>query len=352
MLIRNPWRNILPVFLIFTVTWPLWAQSREKDYVRQDSARFRVWYCPEDAKVVRDLWAELRMRIPLVESQLQLGLADTVNFAIAPDEREWNRLTAGSPLWANGITYAQRGIAVLKSPRFGLPYGPLPVTAIHEYVHLLLEAGAQGAEIPRWLNEGLAQVLAGQLNYMDDAVLARAAAAGRLHSLWRIEGMMGMNALEARQAYAESAVAVQFLQSRFGMAGIANLVHALRGGSPYEETFRTIFGISPGEFESQYQLYVRNNFRVSFFGDMDLWVPIAFVMLVGAAGLAVWLRRRRTVNRWREEDARERNINAGETVNVPPYTVNYTIVRGRLHESDNDTPPDENLPHDRPSPGN
>ena len=317
--------------------------------MRQDSGRFRVWYCPEDAQVVRGLWRELRERIPLVEQQLQLALADTVTFVVTPSEKEWYRLTEGAPLWANGIAYAQRGVAVLKSPRFGLPYGPLPATAVHEYVHLLLEAGAHEADIPRWLNEGLAQVLAGQLDYMDDALLARAAAGGRLHSFSRIEGMMGMNALDARQAYAESAVAVQLLQSRFGMSGISNLVHELRAGSPYDESFRRIFAVSHGAFESEYTLYVQTHFRISFLGDVELWVSLTFVLLVGAAGVAVWLRRRRIVRRWREEDRRERGVPEGGT--APPYTINYTIVRGRMHESEDDSPPDENLPDDRPVPG-
>jgi hypothetical protein len=348
-LTRNRCLRALCAVWLFASALPLCAQTRESDYLRQDSARFRVWYCPEDAQVVRGLWRELRERIPLVERQLQLALADTVTFVITPSEKEWYRLTAGAPLWANGVAYAERGVAVLKSPRFGLPYGPLPSTAVHEYVHLLLEAGAREADIPRWLNEGLAQVLAGQLDYMDDALLARAAAAGRVHSFSRIEGMMGMNSLDARQAYAESAVAVQLLQSRFGMSGISNLVHELRAGAPYDETFRRIFAVSPGAFESEYTLYVQNHFRISFLGDTELWVSVAFVLLVGAAGVAVYLRRRRTVRRWREEDRRERRV--PESGTVPPYTINYEIVRGRLHESEDDSPPDENLPHDRPVPG-
>jgi len=348
-LTRNRCLRALCAVWFLALALPLGAQTRESDYLRQDSARFRVWYCPEDAQVVRGLWRELRERIPLVERQLQLALADTVTFVITPSEKEWYRLTAGAPLWANGIAYAERGVAVLKSPRFGLPYGPLPSTAVHEYVHLLLESGAREADIPRWLNEGLAQVLAGQLDYMDDALLARAAAAGRVHSFSRIEGMLSMNALDARQAYAESAVAVQLLQSRFGMSGISNLVHELRAGAPYDETFRRIFAVSPGAFESEYTLYVQNHFRISFLGDTELWVSVAFVLLVGAAGVAVYLRRRRTVRRWREEDQRERGVPAGTT--PPPYTINYEIVRGRLHESEDDSPPDENLPHDRPVPG-
>jgi hypothetical protein len=351
MLTRSRWLRIPWAVWLLAWVMPVLAQTRANDYVHEDSARFSVWFCPEDAKVVQGLWSELRERVPLVEQQLGLALADTVMFVVTPSEKEWYRLTAGAPLWANGIAYAQRGVAVLKSPRFGLPYGPLPTTAVHEYVHLLLEAGAPGADIPRWLNEGLAQVLAGQLHYMDDALLARAAAAGRLHSFSAIEGMMGMNALDARQAYAESAVAVQFLQMRFGMAGISNLIHELRNGEPYEESFRRIFGEGSGAFESDYVRYVQANFRISFFADTELWVSLAFVLAVGAAGLAVWLRRRRTVQRWREEEQGERGAAGGST--VPPYTIKYTIVRGRLHESDSDddSPPDENLPYDPPAPG-
>ena len=345
---RNRCLRALCVIGLFA-SLPLWAQTRERDYVRQDSARFRVWYCPEDARVVRGLWKELRERIPLVEQQLQLALADTVAFVVTPSEKEWYRLTAGAPVWANGISLAGRGMAVLKSPRFGLPYGPLPTTAVHEYVHLLLESGACGAEIPRWLNEGLAQVLAGQLDYMDDALLARAAAAGRLHGFWQIEGMMGMSALDARQAYAESAVAVQLLQARFGMSGISNLVHELRAGAPFEIAFLRILGESPGAFESEYFRYAKIHFRISLIGDTELWVSLAFVLLAGAAGAAVYLRRRRTVRRWHEEDQRERGVPDGVT--QPPYTINYELVRGRLHEKDDDSPPDENLPHDRPVPG-
>lgn len=350
MLILNRWYKRILVLLLVLGGVSAWAQSREKDYVRQDSARFRVWYCPEDAKVVRDLWSELRLRIPVVEQQLRLELADTVQFIVTPSEAEWYRITAGAPLWANGIANPQRGYAVLKSPRFGLPYGPLPTTAVHEYVHLLLEAGVRNVEIPRWLNEGLAQVLAGQLDYMDDASISRARMAGRLHRFYHIDGLMGMNAMEARQAYAESAVAVQLLQSRYGMTGISNLVHDLRGGVPFDEAFRRIFGKSAGAFESEYLQYVEHHFRGSLFADTELVISAAFIVLVLAAGFGVWLRRKRTLRRWKDEDGVRRESSGNPA--TPPYTINYEIVRNRLHGSEPSGTPDENPPFDRPKPGN
>lgn len=326
------------------------AESREQDYIRQDSARFRIVYCPEDAGNVRVLWDVFRRDVPLVETRLGLTIADTISFIITPDEREWGRVTAGAPLWANGIAFPERGVAVLKSPRFGLPYGPLGSTAIHEYVHLLLHTGATGAEFPRWLDEGLAQLLAGQVWYRDDAALGRAVTWDRLHSLRQIERLMSMRDDEARQGYAESAVAVQLLESRFGMAGLSNLVHALRQGNRYEDAFSTIFGMPPGQFDSEYQDYVRSAYRFSILTDTEVWISALFVILVLGAGLATWKRRKRVKERWTEED-RTRREASGEP-EPPPYKIDYTLVRGRMHDRSETGSEPEEPPHDRPMPGN
>lgn len=335
--------GLLVPFLVF-------AQNRAADYLRADSARFRIVYCPEDEGNVRVLWDVLRREIPLVEGRLGLAIADTVTFVITPDEREWGRVTAGAPLWANGIAFAERGVAVLKSPRFGLPYGPLGSTAVHEYVHLLLHTEAGGADLPRWLDEGLAQVLAGQIWYRDDAILGRAVTWGRLHSLRQIEWLMSMRDAEARQGYAESAVAVQLLDSRFGMAGLANLIHVVRQGGDFDQAFATIFGMPPGQFDREYQDYIRGAYRFSIFSDTELWISGLFVILVLGAGFAAWRKRRRVKDRWADED-RLHHEPASEA-EPPPYQIDYTVVRGRMrdHTDSRDNPDDS--PHDRPLPGN
>jgi hypothetical protein len=351
MLIRKlSHRYLLSLLLFLAAAAALWAAPPPQQYQRQDSADFRVFYMPEDAKVVRGLWETLHQRVPEVENRLGLALADSVAFIVTPNQQEWGRLAQGTPLWANGVAYAERGYAVLKSPRFGSQNGPLPVTAVHEYIHLLLHAGAPRAEIPRWLDEGLAQVLAGQMEYVDTEVLARAAAANRLHTLWQLEGLMGMSALDARQGYAEAAAAVQLLQTRFGISGVSNLVHELRKGKRIEDVFPSIFGQPFSAFENDYENYVKNNYRLTFLGDTQLWVSVIFIVLVFAAGIMVWLKRRRTLAKWSEEDNRSA-VPMGD-VPPPPYTVNYTIIRSRLEDERKDADEDDHPPYDRPQAGN
>jgi hypothetical protein len=350
MLTRNRWLNTFGLFMLAVLlTRAGFAQSRAGDYIEQDSARFRVAYCPEDAGTVRELWQTLRLRVPYVEQRLGLALADTVMFVVTPSAKEWQRLTGGAPLWANGLAFAEKGVAVLKSPRFSHTFGPLSVAAVHEYVHVLLRAGAPNVEIPRWLDEGLAQVLAGQIEFMDDAVLARAAAANRLHTFEQLEMLMSMSVLDAHQGYAESAVAVELLEKRYGAAGLSNLMHELRRGQDFTSAFTTIFSRTPSQFEHEYFSYLQSHYRISLIGDMELWVSLAFVLLLGAGGVAVWLRRKRVLAKWRREEGQQSET--GETP-PPPFTVNYTIVRGRLQEGEDESPPDANVPHDEPRAGN
>jgi hypothetical protein len=351
MLIRNR-SHKLAISLLAILIWTcgLFAQTAPQQYQRQDSARFRVFYMPDDAKVVRGLWETLHDHVPDVENRLGLALADTVAFVVTPTPQEWGRLAQGTPLWANGVAFAERGYAVLKSPRFGLAYGPLPVTAIHEYIHLLLHAGAPRAEIPRWLDEGLAQVLAGQMDYVDTEVLARAAAANRLHTLWQLEGLMGMSAPEARQGYAESAAAVQLLQKRYGLSGVTNLVHELRKGKRIDDVFPSTFGMPFSAFERGYEDYVKTNYRLTFLGDTQLWVSGAFIVLVFAAGFVMWWRRKKTLAKWQAEESRG-PVEMGD-VPPPPYVVNYTIIRNRLEDERTDESGDDRPPYDRPQAGN
>jgi hypothetical protein len=330
---------------------PLFAQSREQDYVRTQIGLYSFVYCPEDSELIQPLWQSLQNGIPVVERFLDLNLRDSVQFVITPSEEEWGRVTAGSPLWANGIAYSSRGIAILKSPRFGLKYGgPLEVTALHEYVHLLIEHDARNVEIPRWLNEGLAQLLAGQQDYRDASLLSRAVASGRVMRLWTIEGMMGMNADDARLGYAQSLIAVEWLRDEFGMAGVANLVHELRGGKRFEEVFPVLFGMYFGEFETKYNQFLISTYGGSVFLDTEFWISVIFVVLVFAAGFGAYTKRKRTIAKWNESRPVSRASSDESEPPNAPYTVNFTLVRKPPQTPD--TPPDDDKPYDKPLPGN
>lgn len=334
--------------LLLGLFGPLQA-SRESDYLTRDYGRFAVTFCPEDSSLAEPLVRALSTRLPVIASRLNLPQLDSARFVLTPTAEEWGRVTAGSPLWANGIAYPNHGVAVLKSPRFNANGGPLAETAVHELVHLVLDSGAPNAAIPRWFDEGLAQFMAGQQEFMDVHVLARAAASGRLMTFWDIQGMMGMNSADARQGYAQSLAATQDLWKRFGDSGLANLVHELRKGRDIESAFPRIFGMPYSQFEQEHRASIGEQYGGSLWTDGELWISVLFVILILSAGGFAYLRRRRTLEAWRT--AERLHEESGEPREVP-YTVNYTIVRNRTYGDDEVESPPDDPPYDRPKPGN
>ncbi len=318
------------------------AAGREQDYLAQTWLRYRVVYCPEDAGVIPGFEQQIGSLIPNVERMIGVGLRDTVTFVITPTPSEWSRVTGGVPLWAHGIAFPDRGTTILKSPRFGLPYGSLEKTAIHEYVHLLLETGAPQAAYPRWFNEGVAQLAAGQVEFVDQQTVARAAAGGRLLTFWQIESLMGMSERDARLGYAQSVIAVQRLHSQIGWSGIANLVHAVRTGRDFSEAYQSLTGRRLTEFEVECVATIREDYKTTLLGDTDLWFSLALIFLFGFGGVALYLKRKRTLQRWREED--HPTHEPGEP-SPPPYTINYEWIRSRNSEDE-----DENSGKDEASP--
>ncbi|MCB9357045.1 MAG: hypothetical protein H6508_03825 [Calditrichaeota bacterium] len=318
--------------------------SRQADYLTYDFGRFAVTCCPEDSGLAARLVTDLEQRLPDLQRRLGLAFPDSVRFVITPSADEWGRVTAGSPLWANGIAYPAQGVAVLKSPRFNMNGGGIGETAAHELVHLLLSTGA-GAGFPRWFEEGLAQFMAGQQEYLDTQVLARAAASGRLMRFWDIQGLMGMNPTDARQGYAQSLLAMEDLQGRYGDSGLSNLVHSVRNGRDFDESFLTLFGQTSGQFESNHLALIRDRYGAAVWTDGELLVSILFVVLVFAAGAFAFLKRRRTLARWHQEQHME-----DQPPREVPYVVNYTLVRERLQDNGEDAA--EGIRPDRPQEGN
>lgn len=280
----------------------VFAQPPPGEYLQVDSARFRVFFRSEDAGTYRILWSSLRTGVGRLETALGIPLKDTVTFVITPTRQEWRRITGGIPDWAQGISNPHHRITILKSPRYGDPLRPFHVTAIHELVHLLLRSGHPDAFIPRWFDEGLAQILSGESLRLRTGLISQAVLSRRVHNFYQIERVMSMRASEAHLAYAESITAVDLLIKTYGWDGVRNYIAALRSGLDPDQAFIRAFGIHLGEFEGQWFEYLHNTYRFSFFHSWQFFLGIIFLPLLALAGFFAWYRRRKILRRWEEEE--------------------------------------------------
>jgi hypothetical protein len=216
------------------------------------SARFRIRYdgtADEPLGVaVHDLldrtWAEY---------EAQLGFSPDLPVTVVLQTDAAFRDTTRAPEWAAALNDG----AILVPVRGIREVTPdLERVLRHELVHSFLAARVGGAA-PTWLQEGLAQWLEGGDPDREDARLATAARAGRLHRLEELEPpFAGLTEAEATAAYAQSLSAVAHLLRLRGPAGLRALIAALARGEATADALHVAFGVGYAELQQGWEAHL------------------------------------------------------------------------------------------------
>ncbi len=207
---------------------------------------------------------------------------------LAPDRASFSSIQPGEPpAWAAGTAYPSRGLI------FVLMNSPGEKTArqvfVHEMAHVVLHWSFGDAEPPRWLEEGIAQVAAGELSLSTHATLTRAAATGQLLPLSSLTRGFPHHAAGARVAYAQSRDLILYLRARYGEAVIGAVVSAMAAGAPAEEAIEASTGTPFDELEAAWLSRIRRRYAwITVLGGSGTFWAVAAMLLV-----AGWVRRRR-----------------------------------------------------------
>ena len=134
-------------------------------------------------------------------------------------------------------------------------------TLHHELAHVMIHSAAGGADLPRWLDEGLARVLAGEHGIDDLRVLAQARLADRFLPLAALEKGFPDGSADAGLAYAQAGRAVSLMQDHED--AIPRLLHLVRDGSPVDDALRQ----ATGRATWQWDLDVRRS--------VSMWAALA-----------------------------------------------------------------------------
>jgi tetratricopeptide (TPR) repeat protein len=130
----------------------------------------------------------------------------------------------------------------------------------HEMVHSFIHQIAEG-RCPTWLNEGIAQMLAGESLDEFGALIASRYAASRQMPLAQLEGSFRrFNTAQALLAYAQSLAAVEMIRDEYGDYQLPALLKALRSGQSITDAFRSVLRVSYGEFEEQMAAYLSRRY--------------------------------------------------------------------------------------------
>jgi hypothetical protein len=262
-----------------------------------------------DQATLERLAAHAALAIPRIAERLGIGAGRHIEITLADDERVFRTLQPGTPpSWADGTAYPQRALVYLKSPsiRPGTAK-PLEQVLDHEITHVLLGQAFGAEPVPRWLQEGLAQWVAGEITPELPARIARHTWGGSLLTLDDLTDGFPADPLRADLAYAQSADLIAYVADEYGPETIPVLVQAIAAGQPVRAAFRTATGESAEEIDRAWRgRLTSGHIELAAFGNDMLWFGLG-APLVLFAFWGVRRRNRLVLARWaREEEAEER----------------------------------------------
>jgi len=133
----------------------------------------------------------------------------------------------------------------------------------HELTHVfefdIIPRSLTRAGIPLWVDEGLANYMAGYWNPLDLMLVRDAAITDNVPKMSEFESQP----LSGRLPYTLGHAAFEFIESRWGKEGLRQFLFSLRksviggGESAYEEALR----LKPEEFDDQFDRYLKDRFR-------------------------------------------------------------------------------------------
>ena len=183
----------------------------------------------------------------------------------------------------------------------------LEATLKHELCHLLLHANIKRNDLPKWLDEGVAQWVSGGLadiimnkksSVLDESILS-----GRYIGLKDLAEGFPNDEKYLRLAYEESKNMVEFIIREYGRNGILTLLGHLKEGDEIDSALFKSFSISFAELERRW--YNRLKKRVTWLTFLinNLYEILFFLAaLILVYGFVRALLRKRSYEEYEGED--------------------------------------------------
>ena len=162
---------------------------------------------------------------------------------------------AGSPFFT-AFAVPGHGTVVIDYSRMAARPSLLRETLKHELCHLLLHRHIQGANLPKWLDEGVAQWVSGGMAEIimdrERFILTRAVLSGRYFRISDLATQFPADERGLLTAYEQSKDLIEYIVKRFGANRIPDILDHLREGfSPDRAIYRSLF-ISLDDLEREW----------------------------------------------------------------------------------------------------
>jgi len=265
---------------------------------------FTVYHAAEDGALAERIGAWLTRTTTELNPILPAGTSP-VTVVLTPDinvfmffARNWR---AGQVV---GLASPDQGQIVLMSPRNRPAGDDIRATVIHELVHVLLARNTREEYLPRWLNEGIAMLTAGEYLIASPVTVGRMFLENRLIPYHELDFAF-LNPGEEmvfNDAYAQALSMTRFLRRKLGEEHFWQVVRQTRD-MPFADALQRYGGMSVLEFWDAYRRSLWVVALVGLLASGSLFGPVALLSLV--AWWRIRRRNRQVLERWEAEEQAE-----------------------------------------------
>jgi hypothetical protein len=236
-----------------------------------------------------------------IENELGVDVEDELQIHFVRNAGGVARAT-DMPAWVAGVAHPPRGeIAIAEHAPDGSK-SDLRDLLRHEMAHVALHRATEGADVPRWFHEGVADSVAGEIDLLRAETLAQAIFGAGVPDLESLERSFRGDGREVAVAYAAARDFATFLRYHDPEEqDFPALLAEMRAGLGFEDAFARAYGEPLAELDSQW--------RSGLFGRF-VWYPAIGsgslpLLLGGPVIVYAWRRRRRLYREGLERLARE-----------------------------------------------
>jgi len=328
MTVRATWRAVLAVLLVglLAFTPPALAQEWTAGPTIEDEEGWTVPLPPEGWETVmgtflrihgdpRDYSTMLRLSrhgtkaLPDLATRLDVPIGNTIHVYLAHTDQQFRELQPGNaPSWADATAYPRLGVIYLRAT--GARHGqskPLEQVMDHELAHIVLGRAFAPERPPQWLQEGVAQVMAGEFTPETTNAIAEGMLGSGLISLEDLSRGFPSDPRKAKLAYAQSADFVAWYQMQYGQDALADLIKEMAGGASIHAAVRRTTGDFLEDIDKEWRDRLTSGIPLSFAPltkSVDIWWAFGGIALI-IGGI---LRRRQFKRRLIEMEAEERLV--------------------------------------------
>jgi hypothetical protein len=257
----------------------------------KESGSIRVHWYEGDEAFAQSVLDAADLGLQKAQDLLSLRVRAEINLFVYANSSEMQSALLAGQNWVAGQTAPDLGVALVSLPP-GLPDTRFEARRQipHELMHILLyqRLVRAYADLPAWLNEGLASMAELSPNADYQTMLENAVRNDALIPMASLCGTFPSDYSSALLSYAESTSFTFFLYRQFGSSGLDKLVNQYADGLDCASGVEAAFGSPLEQLEQRWldETFGTNAYQQAF-GDLMPWAVLLLLSVAVPLGLTL-----------------------------------------------------------------